>query len=345
MQIFPSITLFRGQEAFFQNGSLVNLPAELMTAHCISMYKRIASIGWGRSELGYHYYAFDVHDYARIIFVGLFLSDMPAPLKKFNGYKAIFSRNDVEKIASQINSFQIRYKNSIRDSIGSLIHDIRSFSRDIYHVAKEGEQLLEVGNSREAKVRFVNIWALQQMLKMRVDAFDYVDDDFQPDKFVSKKIYPIVDKVCRAFKPRAAERSIGITLNGRSEGTSVAPDYLILVPYVIIENSIKYAPKESRVDIFVYETDSEIITTIESFGPRLSKADAEHIFERGFRGANAKQRSIQGSGIGLFLAEKIVKSINGKIEFEQEPSDSSDYIGFCRTFVRFYLKKSGGKLQ
>jgi signal transduction histidine kinase len=339
MRIFPSIIFFPGQEAIFENGIIVSLPAELTTIHCVNSYKKIAGKGWGQTEYGYQYYSFDVHGYARIIFVGLYLRDAAVPSKKFYGYSAIYSKRDIESIASQVVEFQFKCINSIRESTGSLIHDIRSLSRDIYHAAKEGEYLIDRGNNREAKVRFGNISALQQMLKMRVDAFDYVDSDLPLDELKEKIVYPLVDKVCRSFKPRASERSIQISLAGQSHGTSLAPEHLILVPYVIIENAIKYAPDNSEVSVFVYETDAEIITTVESFGPRLTKVDAEHIFERGFRGSNARQKYVQGNGIGLFLAKKIIDSIGGEIKFEQESIDSSMYSGYCKTFVRFFIKK------
>lgn len=339
MKIFPSIFLFTGQEAIFENGSIIRLPSDLMTIHCVNSYKKITGKGWGQTEFGYNYYSFDIHNFAQIIFVGLYLRDATPPLKKFHGYSAVFSKKDIESIASQIVDFQSRYISSVKESIGSLIHDVRSISRDIYHVAKEGESLIENGNQREAKVRFGNIYALQQILKMRVDAFDYVDSDLPVDELKEKIIYQLVDKVCRSFKPRAYERSIHITLNGQSHKTSIVPDHIILVPYVVVENAIKYAPDNSEINVFVYETDLEIITTVESFGPRLSKSDYEHIFKRGFRGSNARQKNIQGSGIGLFLAKKIITSIDGNIGFEQENIDSTIFAKYCKTFLRFSIKK------
>lgn len=339
MRILPSIFLIPGQEATFENGTIVSLPADLTTIHCLNSYKNITTKGWGQTELGYHYYSFDVPNYARIIFVGLYLKDANPPLKKFYGYSAAFSRKDIESIASQIVEFQSKCISPVKESIGSLIHDVRSISRDIYHAAMEGESLINDENQREAKVRFGNIYALQQMLKMRVDAFDYVDSDQPVDYLKDKIIYQLVDKVCRSFKPRASERRIYITLAGQSHGTSLVPDHVILLPYVIIENAIKYAPDNSEVNVFVYENKFEIITTVESFGPRLNKTDSEHIFERGFRGSNARQGHVQGNGIGLFIANKIAASIDGSIKFEQDPIDSTLYIKYCKTSVRFNIKK------
>ncbi len=51
---------------------------------------------------------------------------------------------------------------------------------------------------------------------------------------------------------------------------------------------------------------------------KISKTDQKKLFEKFSRGGNAINQNPSGSGLGLFIAKKIVRAHSGKIEIESE---------------------------
>lgn len=55
----------------------------------------------------------------------------------------------------------------------------------------------------------------------------------------------------------------------------------------------------------------------------IDKEDIKHIFERFYKGKNSKDDSV---GIGLALAQSIVKENNGYIDVESEEGSGTTFI-------------------
>ncbi|MCK4525617.1 MAG: HAMP domain-containing histidine kinase, partial [Candidatus Andersenbacteria bacterium] len=70
---------------------------------------------------------------------------------------------------------------------------------------------------------------------------------------------------------------------------------------------------------------------IKDTGVGIGKTDQKKIFEKFTRGRNIISENASGSGLGLFIARKIVNAHGGKIEIE------SDGVGRGST-VKIYLK-------
>jgi len=62
---------------------------------------------------------------------------------------------------------------------------------------------------------------------------------------------------------------------------------------------------------------------IEDNGPGLSKEDQKHIFEKFWRSERSKK--IEGSGLGLFITQRLVEGMNGKISFESDPGKGTTF--------------------
>ena len=329
----PTVIQLRGQAPYFADGAIIKLPSELCTKYIIEKYKSITTLGWGVSEFGYSFYSFEASEELRIVFVGLMLTDGPKVAKKFNGYNATLSRSAIEVLANQITCFFRKHGDTSQDALNSFIHDIRSLSRDIYHAAVEGEDMIERGLSKEATARLGNIQALQSLLKMRIDAFDFIDGDIDSSSRELTPIYRAIDKVCRIFKPRAYDRNVDIFLSGSSEMKALVPSHFSIAPYVIIENAIKYSPDMGIVNVFVYDHLEKVVVTFESFGPKVETQEREKIFERGYRSKDAIGKGINGSGLGLYLVKKILSGSGVTINFEQSTLDENP-PGFFKTIFR-----------
>ena len=121
------------------------------------------------------------------------------------------------------------------------------------------------------------------------------------------------------FMIRFPQRRIEIQL---PEEVSITGDLLLLQLAVnnLLDNAIKYSDKDGIVLLSLQEDQKEIHVRVIDQGPGISEIDKGRIFEKYYRGGQAKSK---GTGLGLYLTRKIVQTHNGVIRFEKNPKGGS----------------------
>jgi two-component sensor histidine kinase len=85
---------------------------------------------------------------------------------------------------------------------------------------------------------------------------------------------------------------------------------------VIMENAIKYNKQSGTIDITLQLKASSAILTVTDTGIGISEEDLPHIFERFYM--TDKSHSGSSTGLGLSIAESVVRKHNGKINVESK---------------------------
>lgn len=85
------------------------------------------------------------------------------------------------------------------------------------------------------------------------------------------------------------------------------------VVYNLLINAIKYAEREFRVQIAVERTREDYIVKFRDWGMGVREEMRERIFDDGFRTPEAIARYPNGSGLGLTIARKIMRSYGGDL--------------------------------
>ncbi len=77
----------------------------------------------------------------------------------------------------------------------------------------------------------------------------------------------------------------------------------------VVSNSYKYA--DTEIEIRSYFEDHYLCVCIKDFGKGVKKEEEVFLTQKYFRGKNAKEK--EGSGMGLYIAEYLMKGMGGKI--------------------------------
>ncbi len=91
----------------------------------------------------------------------------------------------------------------------------------------------------------------------------------------------------------------------------------------LLSNAIKFTPPGGHVDVAAGTTDGEVWLQIADSGPGISPAEREHVFERFWRGNDA--RAVAGSGIGLAVVYEIVRAHRGRVEVDDAPGGGARF--------------------
>lgn len=105
----------------------------------------------------------------------------------------------------------------------------------------------------------------------------------------------------------------------------------------LISNAIEYTPNGGKIDVALKKIDSVFVIKIRDTGIGIPETEQSHIFEKFVRATNAKLYKTDGTGIGLYIAERAVYLLGGKIWFESEENKGS--VFYVELPVRYVPKE------
>jgi two-component system, OmpR family, sensor histidine kinase MprB len=124
-----------------------------------------------------------------------------------------------------------------------------------------------------------------------------------------------LDLVLTEVVDRARKRSAATALHVQLEPTILAgvPARLERAISNLIDNAIKYSPPGEPVEIRLHGTE----LTVRDHGPGIAAEDLPYVFDRFYRGAEARSRP--GSGLGLAIVRQVVGQHGGSVAAERAP--------------------------
>jgi len=87
----------------------------------------------------------------------------------------------------------------------------------------------------------------------------------------------------------------------------------------LTDNAIKYAQPDGRVILALSRNNGTAELSIANSGPGIAPEKLPRVFDRFYRGDPAHNSAIEGSGLGLSIAQWIVKAHRGEIQITSEP--------------------------
>jgi len=94
----------------------------------------------------------------------------------------------------------------------------------------------------------------------------------------------------------------------------------------LIDNALRFAPPESRIEVWVGNVGSHIKMKVMDRGPGIAQADRDRIFEPLEQAGSSDHRTHQGAGLGLSLARAAARAMGGDVELETSGPDGSTFV-------------------
>jgi two-component system, OmpR family, manganese sensing sensor histidine kinase len=120
------------------------------------------------------------------------------------------------------------------------------------------------------------------------------------------------------FKILAAEKKLNIHSNLSSSAIEIKGDRELLQQALknLLNNAYKYTSSGGTVRLTLITKSRRAIVEVEDNGIGIPAEDLPHIFDRFYRVDTARSRETGGFGLGLAIAQQIIRAHNGQITVE-----------------------------
>jgi signal transduction histidine kinase len=202
--------------------------------------------------------------------------------------------------------------------LDGIMHETRRLNSEIAAACDELARKISRGDFALIEEDSESIFYTSGLISSRLT---FADFEINPESISRQTklragIYKKFDKARRILSKAARRKHINIRLEGNSYAELDVIPAFELVPFVLLDNAIKYSPDGQEIIVSFQDRPTQncrTMVTVTSTGPTVASDELQRLIERGFRGYNAVRSSIPGEGIGLFLADTLTRLANGQL--------------------------------
>lgn len=227
--------------------------------------------------------------------------------------------DEIDELCITINEMaeQIGHTEKIKNEfISTISHEIRT---PLTAIRGWGETINELTDSDDPVVRKgmqVIISETQRLSGMVEDLLDFsrMQNGSLAMKPEMMDVIAELDESCLIFRERAEREDVELIYNSTENPVMMRGDAnrIRQVFINILDNALKYNNKGGKIRVDVDIRDRIVVIYIQDSGCGIPERDLARVKEKFYR-ANY---SVHGSGIGLAVADEIVKKHNGELKIE-----------------------------
>jgi len=217
---------------------------------------------------------------------------------------------------------EVEVLRSKSEFIGVATHQLRTPLTSINWVL---ENLTKDSLSDEQKkMAGVGLEASSYMLKVVNDLFDVfqIEEGRFGYNFEKLNIIELVEKIVSKTKEVCVGFGLKLIFQKPDEPIEINADSqrLSTVLLNILDNAVKYNVKNGEIVLIIEKLNNKpyIQFTIKDTGMGISEEDIGKLFTKFFRGQNAIKTVPTASGLGLYIAQNIIRRHGGEIWVESE---------------------------
>ena len=132
--------------------------------------------------------------------------------------------------------------------------------------------------------------------------------------------------IANDLKKSFDDEQVGLeVLHDRGETLTICPGYLSLAIKNLLLNALKHSTAGSKVQFQVETSFLDITFIVRDFGQGIPEDALPYIFDAFYRADDARNRKLGGVGIGLSLAQALVKLHGGSLSVESREGHGASF--------------------
>ncbi|MFZ2126169.1 MAG: ATP-binding protein [Candidatus Microsaccharimonas sp.] len=165
----------------------------------------------------------------------------------------------------------------------------------------------------------------------------------QTGKFIIDKqpvdLAKLVARELEALEPNASARELKFTYKQPKNFPKLNLDENKIQQVIMnfADNAIYYSKEKSTIKVSLSVVASRVEFTVKDTGIGVPIAEQAQLFNKFFRATNARKQRPDGTGVGLFLAKKVIDAHDGKIIFSSKENKGSTF-GFSLPIAKLRVR-------
>jgi signal transduction histidine kinase len=244
----------------------------------------------------------------------------------------------VQQLESKVLGLQqMLYERSLEKSLEEIQEGYRNFLYNISHEVSNPLQSIQttLDNMKELTAEDAGRWIqYTQIIGSEITRLIRLTENLRllssletynaPVKREPVNIKGVIDEVIMSKVDVAEERGIKLRYSGPNRPARVLGnrDQLFQVLYNLIDNSIKYGPKEDgEVEINVVDCEKRLCIRVIDNGIGIPAEDLNYVFNTAYQVPGSRRSKIKGTGLGLAIVKRIIEQHEGTIKIESSPGE------------------------
>ncbi len=258
-----------------------------------------------------------------------------ASKKKSSSYKKVSRQHisdwfvELERVTEEISNLVKKVAKSNHDQF----HEFAKWASEIKFYSERLINKTKATNSSKFESASEDLKSLYKTSMMLLDALDTASIYFNPKSatFGKKRttdLHGMIHKIAQVLSHSKSNKNRAkINLIGKVENKHKVYESFKIIPLSLIQNALKYK-KRGNVEVHFQEVGEKLNISVVSEGDHIEQHELGKLFDKGYRTKKAKQMTIEGSGLGLYILKVIADAHYFSVSVSSSPSTTNN--GFAR---------------
>ncbi len=215
--------------------------------------------------------------------------------------------------------------------ISAIAHDLRT---PLFSLRGYLEGLATgLANTPEKAAKYIGVCQAKAALLERLigDLFVYTQFEYleQIPQRETLEIGALITHVLESLEPQVQSKRITLVSEPPAEPCFTQGDEHLLTRVFenLLDNAIRYTPEQGTIRVQWHPEQERIIFSITDTGPGISSTDLPHLFMPLYRGDPSRSSHTGGAGLGLTIAQRILKAHDGDLVARNAVEKGSVFTG------------------
>lgn len=254
----------------------------------------------------------------------------------------VSGRDEISQVAASFNGMAARLQKADRER-----HELERLRRDL--IAWTSHDLRTPLTSMRVMVEALHDGVVEDEETQRryyrtilaevVSLKDLIDDLFELAQIdvggirlevSAVSLSDLISDTIEGFRPLCEQKDVQLTgqVGSNLEMVMMDASRIGRVLLNLVNNALQYTPPGGQIEVEARRADDEVTVLVRDNGPGFNPGDLPRVFERFYRGEQARSRATGGAGLGLAIASGIVEAHGGRI-WAENSSEGGAVVGFA----------------
>ena len=152
------------------------------------------------------------------------------------------------------------------------------------------------------------------------------DDERASPRDVRFNLSEVIGEVARSMEAAALSKGLSFTRSIEPDLIAVGdPDGIRQAAEILLDNAVKYANPGGWISLSLIRTGRRALFSVANSGPGIAKEDLPRVFDRFFRADRSRTHRDGSFGLGLPIAQSIIRRHGGEIRVRSEENVSTTF--------------------